>query len=142
MKTIKALFLIFSIPVLLIACSSEKHGTIDASTEEVQEMLDTGQTGFVLIIDEKESQLLRNAEKALLEKEQTALQFDVFRNDASNENTDGLSNNPFRHMMPYVNTIYYIEKGNVVTEFSLETSQQKHKKELEEFIEIVGDSHE
>ncbi len=105
-------------------------------------MLDTGQNGFVLIIDEKESQLLRNAEKASLEKEQTALQFDVFRNDASNENTDGLSNNPFRHMMPYVNTIYYIEKGDVVTEFSLETSQYKQKEELEEFIEIVGDSHE
>lgn len=142
MKIIKALFLIFSIPLLLIACSTEQYGTIDASTEEVQEMLDTGQTGFVLIIDEKESQMLRNVEKALLEKEQTALQFDVFRNDASNENTDGLSNNPFRHMMPYVNTLYYIEKGNVVEEFDLENSQHEQKEELEEFIEIVGDSHE
>lgn len=142
MKTIKSLFLIFSIPILLIACSTAKHATIDASTEEVQEMLDTGQTGFVVIIDEEESQLLRNAEKALIEKEQTALQFDVFRNDASNENTDGLSNNPFRHMMPYVNTLYYIEKGNVVAEFDLENSQHKQKEELEEFVEMVGDSHE
>lgn len=127
---------------MLIACSTAKHATIDASTEEVQEMLDTGQTGFVVIIDEEESQLLRNAEKALIEKEQTALQFDVFRNDASNENTDGLSNNPFRHMMPYVNTLYYIEKGNVVAEFDLENSQHKQKEELEEFVEMVGDSHE
>ena len=142
MKTIKWLFLIFSISLLLSVCSTEKPGTIDASTEEVQEMINAGQTGFVLIIDEEESQLLRNAKKALLEKEQTALQFDVFRNDASNENKDGLSNNPFRHDMPNVNTVYYINNGNVVEEYDLESSLDNQQETLEEFIEIAGDSHE
>ena len=95
MKTIKWIFVIFTIPFLLSASSTEKHGSIDVSTEDIQEMLNTGQTGFILIKDEEESQLLINTEKALLEKEQTAWQFDVSRNDASNENEDGLSKNPF-----------------------------------------------
>ena len=84
MKTIKRILVICSIPFLLGACSTQEHGLFNASTEVIQEMLDNNQTGFVLIKDEEESQLLRNAEKAFLEKEQTAMQFNVFRNDASN----------------------------------------------------------
>lgn len=142
MKTVKRILVICSIPFLLGACSTKDYGLLNASNEDVQEMLDNNQTGFVLIKDEEESQLLRNAEKAFLEKEQTAMQFDVFRNDASNENVDVLSNNPFRHNMPNVNTVYYIYKGNVVEEYDLEISLDNQQENLEEFIEIVGDSYE
>lgn len=142
MKTIKRILVICSIPFVLGACSAEEYGLLDASTEDIQEMLDSNQTGFVLIKDEEESQLLRHAEKAFLEKEQTAMQFDVFRNDASTENEDGLSNNPFRHDMPNVNTVYYINNGNVIEEYDLESSLDNQQETLEEFIEIVGDSHE
>ena len=142
MKTIKRILVICSVPFLLGACSTEEHGLLNASTEDVQEMLDSNQTGFVLIKDEDESHLLRNAEKAFLEKEQTAMQLDVFRNDAFNENVDGLSNNPFRHSMPNVNTVYYISNGNVIEEYDLESSLDNQQETLEEFIEIAGDSHE
>ena len=142
MKTIKQILVICSVPFLLGACSTEEHGLLNASTEDVQEMLDSHQPGFVLIKDEEESQLLRHAEKAFLEKEQTAMQFDVFRNDASNENEDGLSNNPFRHNMPNVNTVYYINNGNVIEEYDLESSLDNQQETLEEFIEIAGDFHE
>ncbi|MFC6040327.1 hypothetical protein ACFPYN_12925 [Paenisporosarcina macmurdoensis] len=134
MKTIKWIFVICSISFLLSACTTKEYGTIDASTEDVQEILDTGQTGFVLIKDEEDSQLLRNVEKAFLEKEQTVMLFDVFQNDVSNENKNGLSNNPFRPNMPNVNTVYYINKGNVVEEYELETSLDNQHENLEEFI--------
>jgi hypothetical protein len=142
MKTIKRILVICSIPFLLGACGTEEYGLLNASTEEIQEVLDNNQTGFVLIKDEEESRLLRNAEKAFLEKEKTAMQFDVFRNDASNENKDGLSNNPFRHSMPNVNTVYYINNGNVIEEYDLESSLDNQQESLEEFIEFVGDSYE
>lgn len=142
MKTIKRILFICSIPFLLSACSTEEYGLLNASTEDIQEMLDKNQTGFVLIKDEEESKLLRNAEKAFLEKEQTAMQFDVFQNDSFNENEDGLSNNPFRHSMPNINTVYYIINGNVIEEYDLESSLDNQQESLEEFIEIVGDSYE
>ena len=142
MKMIKRILAICSIPFLLGACSTEEYGLLNASTEDIQELLDNNQTGFVLIKDEEESQLLRNTEKAFLEKEHTALQFDVFRNDASNENEDGLSNNPFRYDMPNVNTVYYMNNGNVVEQYDLESSLDNQQEDLEEFIEFVGDSHE
>lgn len=142
MKTIKWIFVICSISFLLSACNTEEYGTVDASTEDVQKMLDTGQTGFVLIKDEEDSQLLGNVEKAFLEKEQTVMQFDIFQNDRSNENEDGLSNNPFRSNMPNVNTVYYINKGQVVEEYDLETSLDNQQENLEGFIEIVGESYE
>ncbi|WKA55362.1 hypothetical protein [Planococcus shixiaomingii] len=142
MKTIKRILVICSIPFLLGACSTEEYGLLDASTEDIQEMLDSNQTGFVLIKDEEESQLLRHVEKAFLEKEKTAMQFDVFRNDASNENKDGLSNNPLRHNMPNVNTVYYINNGNVIEEYDLESSLDNQQESLEKFIEFVGDSYE
>ncbi|WP_214798664.1 MULTISPECIES: hypothetical protein [unclassified Exiguobacterium] len=142
MKTIKWIFVICSISFLLSACNTEEYGTIDASSEDVQEIFDTGQTGFVLIKDEEDSQLLRNVEKAFLEKEQTVMQFDVFQNDAVTENEDGLSNNPFRTEMPNVNTVYYIYKGNAVEEYDLEIRLDNQQENLEEFIEIVGDSYE
>lgn len=78
MKTIKWIFVICSISFLLSACTTKEYDKIDTSTEDVQEILDTGQTGFVLIKDEEDSQLLRNVENAFLEKEQTVMQFDVF----------------------------------------------------------------
>lgn len=142
MKTIKLIFVICSISFLLNACNTEEYGTIEASTEDMQEILDTGQTGFVLIKDEEDSQLLRNVEKAFLEKEQTVMQFDVFQNDASSENKNGLSNNPFSPNMPNVNTVYYVNNGNVVEEYDLETNLDNQHENLEEFIEIVGDSYE
>lgn len=142
MKTIKRILVICSIPFLIGACGTEEYGLLNASTEDIQEVLDNNQTGFVLIKDEEESQLLRNTEKAFLEKEQTVMQFDVFRNDVTNENEDGLSNNPFRHDMPNVNTVYYIHKGIIVGEYDLESSLNNQQESLEEFIEIVGDSHE
>lgn len=44
--------------------------------------------------------------------------------------------------MPNVNTVYYINKGNVVAEYDLETSLDNQHENLEEFIEIVGDFYE
>ena len=76
----------------------------------------------------------------MVDKKQTALQFDVFRNDGENKNVDGLSKNPFRFIMLHVNSLYYIEKVVVVDEFQLEIHEEiKQNDELSHFILAVTD---
>ena len=54
------------------------------------------------------------------------MQFNVFRNDGDNQNTDGLSKNPFRFEMPHVNAIYYIKDGKAYGEYDLEIYEGLH----------------
>ena len=62
-------------------------------------MLDDQKDGFVVITNETDAPFLDETEKVLLEKKESALQFNVFRIDGKNENPDGLSKNPFRFEM-------------------------------------------
>ena len=138
MNRIVLVFLAFSIALLLSACSDDNYEAKNVSTDDIQKILDSKQDGFVIIKNEEDAQFLREVHKALLEKKQTALQFDVFRNDGENENVDGLSKNPFRYEMLHVNSLYYIEKGVVVDEFQLEIHEGiKQYEELKHFIEAM-----
>ncbi|MCM3382141.1 hypothetical protein [Shouchella rhizosphaerae] len=74
-------------------------------------MFDGQQTGFIIITNETDAPFLDEVQKMLLEKKESALQFNVFRNDGKNENPDGLSKNPFRFEMQHVNAIYYLKDG-------------------------------
>ncbi len=140
MNRIVLVFLAFSIVLLLSACSDDNYGAKNVSTDEIQTILDSKQNGFVIIKNEEDAQFLREVHKALLEKKQTALQFDVFRNVGENKNIDGLSKNPFRFEMLHVNSLYYIEKGVVVDEFQLEIHEGiKQNEELSHFIEAMAD---
>lgn len=138
LNRIVLVFLAFSIALLLSACSDDNYEAKNVSTDDIQKILDSKQDGFVIIKNEEDAQFLREVHKALLEKKQTALQFDVFRNDGENENVDGLSKNPFRYEMLHVNSLYYIEKGVVVDEFQLEIHEGiKQYEELKHFIEAM-----
>lgn len=127
--------LLVSILVLLVGCSNSKGIVEFASTDDVQQLLDSKQEGFVIITNETEATFLEEVQKALLEKKETALQFNVFRNDGSKENSDGLSKNPFRTEMPHVNSLYYVKNGQAYSEYNLEThTGLQQQDELNHFI--------
>ncbi|WP_426579021.1 hypothetical protein P5490_003310 [Bacillus altitudinis] len=74
----------------------------------------------------------------LLEKKESALQFNVFRNDGKNENPNGLSKNPFQSEMQHVNAIYYLKDGKVYGEYELETHEGlRQQEELRYFIDSM-----
>lgn len=83
---------------------------------------------------------MEETEKALLDKKESVLQFNVFRNDGKNENPNGLSKNPFLSEMQHVNAIYYLKDGKVYGEYELETHEGlRQQEELRHFIEsMVG----
>lgn len=69
------------------------------------------------------------------------MQFNVFRNDGENENTDGLSKNPFRTEMPRVNTLYYINEGTVYNESNLEVYEGiRQQEKLANFLKMMSNS--
>lgn len=107
MKFIKWAFVAFSIALIVSSCGID-YGIVIVSTDDVQQLIDDQQTGFVIITNETDAAFLDEIQKVLLEKKENALLFNVFRNDGENENTDGLSKNPFRTEMPRVNVIYYL----------------------------------
>lgn len=104
-------------------------------------MIDDQKEGFIILTNETDASFLDEAQKALLEKKKNALLFNVFRNDGENENTDGLSKNPFRTDMPHVNAIYYIKDGTVYGEFNLEVYEGiRQQEELAYFINKMSNS--
>ncbi|GEK30589.1 hypothetical protein KZO01_08980 [Kurthia zopfii] len=134
MKLIKSAFIACSIALLTAGCSSNSGLTI-ATTDDVQQMIDDQQTGFVVITNEIDAPFLDEIEKALLEKKETSLQFNVFRNNGKNQNSDGLSKNPFRSEMSHVNTLYYVKGGQTYGEYDLETFEGlRQQEELGHFI--------
>ncbi|WP_391116841.1 hypothetical protein [Psychrobacillus sp. L3] len=81
---------------------------------------------------------LDEVEKALLEKKEAALQFNVFRNKGKSENPDGLSKNPFHSEMSHVNTLYYVKDGKIYGEYDLETYEGlRQQEELGHFIDSM-----
>lgn len=139
MKLIKLAFVAFSISLFISGCNHD-YGAKKASTNNVQQMIDDQQTGFVIITNEIDAPFLDEVQKMLLEKKEEALQFNVFYNDGKNKNTDGLSKNPFRFEMPYVNAIYYIKDGKAFGEYDLETyTGLRQQEELHHFIDSMSD---
>ncbi|OLP64750.1 hypothetical protein BACPU_23400 [Bacillus pumilus] len=140
MKLIKWALLAFSIALFTTGCN-HNYGAKNASTDNVQQLIDDQQTGFVIITNETDATFLDVVQKALLEKKENALLFNVYRNDGENENTDGLSKNPFRTEMPRVNAIYYIKDGTVYDEFNLEVYEGiRQQEELDYFMKKVSNS--
>ncbi|MEK3889647.1 hypothetical protein [Bacillus sp. FSL K6-3431] len=140
MKLIKWAFIAFSIALIVSGCS-HGYGAIIVPTEDIQQLIDDQQTGFVIITNETDATFLDEVQKALLEKKENALLFNVFRNDGENENTDGLSKNPFRTVMPHVNAIYYIKDGTVYDEFNLEVYEGiRQQEELAYFMKKMSNS--
>lgn len=133
MKLIRATIIAFSITLF-----ATSHGLITATTEDVQQMIDNQKNGFVVITNETNAPFLDETEKALLEKKEPALQFNVFHNDGKNENPNGLSKNPFRSEMQHVNAIYYLKNGKVYGEYELETHEGlRQQEELRYFIDSI-----
>ncbi|RST60083.1 hypothetical protein D5F11_008435 [Siminovitchia terrae] len=137
MKLFRATVIAFSIALVATGCN-QSHGLKTATIDDVQQMLDDQKDGFVVITNETSAPFLDETEKALLEKKEYALQFNVFRNDGKNENPDGLSKNPFRFEMQHVNTIYYLKNGKVYGEYELETHEGlRQEEELRYFIDSM-----
>lgn len=141
MKLFRLFFLTLGIALLATACSNKNYGLKIASNEDVQQAIDNQQTSLIIITNETHAPFLDEVQKALLEKKEKALQFNVFRNDGENENTDGLSKNPFRTEMPRVNTLYYINEGTVYNEFNLEVYEGiRQQEELANFLKMMSNS--
>lgn len=139
MKLIKLAFVAFSVSLFISGCNHD-YGTKKASTNEIQQMIDDQQSGFIVITNEIDAPFLDEVQKMLLEKKEEALQFNVFYNNGKNKNTDGLSKNPFRFEMPHVNTIYYIKDGKAIGEYDLEAYEGLHQQEeLHHFINSMSD---
>lgn len=137
MKLIRAAVISFSITLFATGCN-QSEGLMTATTEDVQQLIDDQKDGFVVITNETDALFLDEAEKALLEKKESALQFNVFRNDGKNENPDSLSKNPFRSEMQHVNAIYYLKDGKVYGEYELETHEGlRQQEELRYFIDSM-----
>ncbi len=140
MKFIRWAFAAFSIALIVSSCGSD-YGVLIVSTDDVQQLIDNKQTGFVIITNETDAPFLDELQKVLLEKKENALLFNVFRNDGENQNTDGLSKNPFRTEMPRVNVIYYLKDGAVYDEFNLEVYEGiQQKEELNYFMRNMSNS--
>ena len=139
MKLIKLAFVAFSISLFISGCNHD-YGTKNASTNEVQKVIDDQLTVFVIITNETDAPFLDEVQKALLEKKEEALQFNVFYNDGKNKNTDGLSKNPFRFEMSHVNAVYYIKDGKAFGEYDLEAYEGlRQLEELHHFIDSMSD---
>lgn len=146
MKLIKLAFVAFSVSLFISGCDHD-YGTKKASTNEIQQLIDDQQSGFIVITNEIDALFLDEVQKILLEKKEEALQFNGFYNDSKNKNIDGLSKNPFRFEMPHVNFIYYIKDGHVLGEHDLEAYEGlRQQEELHHFInsmsERTGDMNE
>ncbi|WP_210471659.1 hypothetical protein [Sporosarcina sp. 6E9] len=146
MKLIQSAFIAFSIALVASGCSHH-YGTKVGAADDVQQLIDDQQTGFVIITNETDAPFLEEVQKALLEKKEDALQFNVFYNDGKNKNADGLSKNPFRFEMPHVNTVYYIKDGKAFGEYDLEAYEGlRQQEELHHFIDSMpnhkGDTNE
>ena len=138
MKLIKLAFVAFSILLFIPGCNHD-YGAKKASTDAVQQLIDDQQTGFVIITNETDAPFLNEVQKALLEKKEEALKFNVFYNDGKNKNTDGLSKNPFRFEMPHVNTVYFIKDGKAFGEYDLEIYEGlRQQEELHHFIDSMS----
>jgi len=141
MKLIRLAFFALSITLLATACSNKDYVLKAASTYDVQQLIDNQLTSFVVITNESDAPFLDEVQKALLEKKNNTLQFNVFQNDGENQNTDGLSKNPFRTEMPCVNVLYFIKDGTVYDEFNLEVYKGiRQQKELTYFINEMSNS--
>lgn len=139
MKIMIRAFLLFSITLIITGCNDNDYGIQNASTQEIQKMIDKQETGFIIITNETEASFLDEAQTSLLEKRQNALLFNVFYNDGENKNIDGLSKNPFSFNMPTVNTMYYIKDGEVFKEFDLERyTGLDQQNELNHFLETTS----
>ena len=139
MKLIKLAFVAFSISLIISGCNHD-YGAKNASTNEVRQMIDDQQTGFIIITNEADAPFLDEVQKILLEKKEEALQFNVFHNDGKKKNTDGLSKNPFRFEMPHVNTVYYIKDGKSFGEYDLDAYEGlRQQEELHHFIDSMSD---
>lgn len=137
MKLVRATVIAFSIALFATGCN-QSHGLKTATTNVVQQMLDDPKDGFVVITNETDTPFLDETKKALLEKKERALQFNVFRNDGENENPDGLCKNPFRSEMQHVNAIYYLKDGKVYGGYELETHEGlRQQEELRYFIDSM-----
>lgn len=136
-KLIKWAFIAFSIALIASGCSND-YGAKTVSADDVQQLIDDHQTGFVIITNETDAPFLDEVQKMLLEKKEDALQFNVFQNDGKNKNADGLSKNPFRFEMPHVNTVYYIKDGKAFGEYDLETYEGlRQQEELHHFLDSM-----
>ncbi|MED1528306.1 hypothetical protein V7198_18425 [Bacillus pumilus] len=134
MKLIRAAVIAF---MFATGCN-QSEGLMTATTEDVQQLLDDQKAGFVVITNETDALFLDEAEKALLEKKESALQFNVFRNNGKNENPNGLSKNPFRSEMQHANAIYYLKDGKVYGEYEFETHEGlRQQEELRYFIDSM-----
>lgn len=139
MKVIMKVFLLLYITLIMFGCNQD-NVIRNVSTDDVQQVIDKKESGFIIITNEIDARFLDEAQKALLEKKEKALQFNVFYNDGKNKNTDGLSKNPFRFEMPHVNTIYYIKNGKTIGEYDLEAFEGLHQQEeLHHFINSMSD---
>ncbi len=137
MKLIKSAFIACCLALLTTGCNSNS-GLTTATTDDVQQIIDDQQDGFVVITNEIDAPFLDEIDKALLEKKETSLKFNVFRNNGKNENPDGLSKNPFQFEMQHVNAIYYLKDGKVYGEYHLETYGGLHQQEeLGHFIDSM-----
>ncbi|PIC83300.1 hypothetical protein [Sporosarcina sp. P1] len=67
MRFIKWAFIVFSI-ILIVSGCSHNYGALIASTDDVQQLIDDQQTGFVIITNETDATFLDEFQKALLEK--------------------------------------------------------------------------
>ena len=140
MKLIKWAFLAFSIALFTTGCNHD-YGAKNASTDDVQQLIDDQKEGFIILTNETDAPFLDEVQKALLEKKENALLFNVFRNDGEKENTDGLIKNPFRTEMPHVNALYYIKDGTVHDEFNLEVYEGiRQQEELAYFMKKMSNS--
>lgn len=70
MKLIKWAFIAFSIALIVSGCS-HGYGAIIVPTEDIQQLIDDQQTGFVIITNETDATFLDEVQKALLEKRKT-----------------------------------------------------------------------
>ena len=137
MKLIKMAFVAFSISLFISGCNHD-YGAKIASIDVVQQLIDDPKSGFVIITNETDTAFLVEAQKALLEKKETALQFNVFRNDDENKNADGFSINPFIFEMSHVNPNYYINDGKTYGEYDLEVYEGiRQQEELNHFIDSM-----
>ncbi|ARJ38649.1 hypothetical protein SporoP8_07060 [Sporosarcina ureae] len=112
--------LAISVVLFISGCSASDYGFHIASTEEVENVFDQNNNAYVIITNDVEASFLKEASKALLEKKESALLFNVYMNDGVHNNADKLSHNPFRFEMPHVNAIYYLRDGQIVNEYNLE----------------------
>lgn len=141
MKKLIKLMTFFLVTSLLIGCSNDHSGLQTATTNHIQNTLDNKDSGFIVITNETEAVFLDEVQNILLEKDTTALLFNVFRNDGENKNKDGLSHNPFDFEMPSVNALYYIQDGEVYDQYDLEQYVGLNQQtELSHFLEVTNRS--